>query len=32
MAAILRSWQTFPPELIPEVEYNNQIAIGISNI
>ena len=32
MAAILSSRQTFLPEIIPEVEYTRQIAMGISDI
>ena len=32
MAAILSSWQTFLPDVIPEVEYTRDIAISISDI
>ena len=32
MAAILSSWQTFLPEVIPEFEYTRKIAIRISDI
>ena len=32
MAAILSSRQTFLLEIIPEVEYTREIAMGISNI
>ena len=31
MAAILRSWKTFVPEAIPEVEYTNKMAMSISD-
>ena len=32
MAAILRLWQTFLQEDIPEVEYTRKIVISISDI
>ena len=32
MAAILRSRQTFLPDVVPEIEYNSKIAMRISDI
>ena len=32
LAVILRSWQTFLPEVIPEVEYASKIVMSISDI
>ena len=32
MVAILSSWQTFLPEVLPEVEYTRKITISMSDI
>ena len=32
MAAILRSWETYSPEVIPDVEYASNIAMIFSDI